>query len=302
MLKVTNLRTGYYHREIVKGVSFAVDRGDFTCIIGANGCGKTTALKGILGLLPLFGGAVSVDGRDFADVAGSGAAVSAKERAKVFAYIPQVHSIPFPFLVSDVVLLGRTPHLRSSVAGVSSADMKAAYGAIEQMGIESIAKEEYTALSGGQQQLVLIARALAQEPKILIMDEPTASLDFGNQQLVLGRMKDLSNHGMAVVMVTHDPHHALLCANKVLVMDDGKIIEEGSPNETITTETLRNIYDAQVYVTDVKLDSGGEVRTVIPLLKRMADAGTDRRDAGDSAGTGAGARTQQTQQEQGRPM
>ncbi|MDR1496086.1 MAG: ABC transporter ATP-binding protein [Clostridiales Family XIII bacterium] len=276
MMKVTNLHTGYHGKEVVRGISFTVDRGDFTCIIGANGCGKTTALKGILGLLPLSGGAVTVDGEYVAVAAGHRSGddpVSAKERAKVFAYIPQVHAIPFPFIVSDVVLLGRTPHLKSSVAGVSKADMEAAYSAMEQMGIASIAREEYTALSGGQQQLVLIARALAQEPKILVMDEPTASLDFGNQQLVLSRMRDLSRRGMAVVMVTHDPHHALLCANKVLVMDDGKIIEEGSPEGTITTETLKRIYGAQVYVATVKLDSGDEVKSVIPLLRQMTAQG-----------------------------
>jgi iron complex transport system ATP-binding protein len=267
MLKVTDLHTGYPNKEVVKGIGFSVLRGGFTCMIGANGCGKTTALKGILGLLPLSGGSVLADGRVFAK-AHSGAresAVSAKERAKVFAYIPQVHSIPFPFLVYDVVLLGRTPHLRSAVAGVSKIDREAVETALERMGISSIAREEYTALSGGQQQLVLIARALAQEPKILVMDEPTASLDFGNQQLVLERMRDLTQSGMSVLMVTHDPHHALLCADNVVVMKDGIIVREGTPEETITTEMLKQIYGARVYVTTVDIDGGGEVRTVVPL-------------------------------------
>jgi ABC-type cobalamin/Fe3+-siderophores transport system ATPase subunit len=276
MMNVTDLRTGYYRKEIVKGISFTADRGEFICIIGANGCGKTTALKGILGLLPLFDGTVSVDGEVFAGARES-RTVSAKERARVFAYIPQIHSIPFPFIVSDVVLLGRTPHLRSSVAGVSENDVKAARDAMEQTGIASIAGEEYTALSGGQQQLVLIARALAQEPKILIMDEPTASLDFGNQQLVLERVRDLSDDGMTVVMVTHDPRHALLCADKVMVMDDGGIIKEGAPDETITTDTLERIYGARVRVTAVKIDTDNEVRTIIPTLKRASDGkNTDR--------------------------
>jgi ABC-type cobalamin/Fe3+-siderophores transport system ATPase subunit len=258
MLDIKNLHTGYHKKEIVHGISFTVDRGDFACIIGANGCGKTTALKGILGLLPLFAGTVSVDNRLFAGT-------SVKDRAKIFAYIPQIHGLPFPFLVSDVVLLGRTPHLKSSVAGPSEADMQAAYRAMEMMGIESIAKESYTELSGGQQQLVLIARALAQEPQILIMDEPTASLDFGNQQLVLARMQNLSRSGMSVLMVTHDPHHALLCANKVIVMEEGEIISTGTPEETITTEMMEKIYGTKVFVTTVKLDSGESVRTVIPV-------------------------------------
>ncbi|MDR0817706.1 MAG: ABC transporter ATP-binding protein [Clostridiales Family XIII bacterium] len=257
-LKIDNLHTGYYKKEIVKGISFTVDRGDFACIIGANGCGKTTALKGILGLLPLYQGSVSMDGRTFASA-------TIKERAKIFAYIPQIHGLPFPFLVSDVVLLGRTPHLQSSVAGPSNADKEAAYHALEMLGIESIAEQVYTELSGGQQQLVLIARALAQEPKILIMDEPTASLDFGNQQLVLERMQNLSRQGMSVLMVTHDPHHALACANKVIVMDEGVIIGEGTPEDTITTEMMEKIYGTRVFVTTVQLETGEEMRTVIPV-------------------------------------
>jgi ABC-type cobalamin/Fe3+-siderophores transport system ATPase subunit len=151
------------------------------------------------------------------------------------------------------------------VAGPSARDKEVAYAALEMLGIESIAKENYTELSGGQQQLVLIARALAQEPQILIMDEPTASLDFGNQQLVLERMQNLSDRGMSVLMVTHDPHHALLCANKVIVMDEGEIIKVGTPEETVTTEMLEKIYATQVFVTTVELDSGEEVRTVIPI-------------------------------------
>lgn len=277
MLAVNALRTGYHGREVVKGISFTMEPGDFVCMIGANGCGKTTALKGILGLLPLSGGTVTVDGTVFVSPFSrrrggaeglSPAVFSPRQRAKVFAYIPQIHSIPFPFLVSDVVLLGRTPHLRSSVAGASAADMKVATMAMEQMGIASIAKEEYTALSGGQQQLVLIARALAQEPKILVMDEPTASLDFGNQQMALARVKDLSSLGMSVLMVTHDPLHALLCANKVVVMEDGIITDEGSPEDTITTASLKRIYGARVYVQTVDVEGGEKVRTVIPILRK----------------------------------
>lgn len=266
MLRISNLHTGYHKKEVVKGIDFAVENGDFTCIIGANGCGKTTALKGILGMLPLFEGSVEVDGKFYINTE-KNITIKAKDRAKVFAYIPQIHGLPFPFLVSDVVLLGRTPHLQSSVAGASEADKKAAYSALEMLGIDSIAKEDYTELSGGQQQLVLIARALAQEPQILIMDEPTASLDFGNQQLVLDRMQQLSKEGMSVIMVTHDPHHALLCANKVIVMDEGVIIKEGSPEETITTEMLERIYGAHACVANVTLDSGEKVRTVIPVQR-----------------------------------
>ena len=270
MLRINDLHTGYHKKEIVKGVSFSVETGDFTCIIGANGCGKTTTIKGILGLLPLFQGTVTMDGKTFID-AHRGHVVTAKERAKVFAYIPQIHGLPFPFKVSDVVLLGRTPHLKSSVSAPTEADKMAAWKALNTLGIQSIADQEYTELSGGQQQLVLIARALAQEPKVLIMDEPTASLDFGNQQLVLEQLMELGRTGMSVLMVTHDPHHVLLCANRVIVMDDGLIIKDGTPEETITTQILERIYGTRAVVATVSLPDGGKMKTVVPMSKRFVE-------------------------------
>jgi iron complex transport system ATP-binding protein len=258
MLQVKGLVTGYGKKEIVHGIDFGVERGEFVCIIGANGCGKTTALKSVLGLLPPFAGEVTIDGEDCTKL-------TSRQRARHFAYIPQVHIPPFPFKVADVVLLGRTPHLSSTVSNVSKHDKIVAYEAMEQLAIEGLAQREYTELSGGQQQLVLIARALAQEPDILVMDEPTASLDFGNQQLVLTRLHVLSRGGMAVLMVTHDPDHALFCADRVVVMEDGRIIEEGSPIDTITSETMRRIYKTSVYVADVPIDGDTVMRTCIPL-------------------------------------
>jgi iron complex transport system ATP-binding protein len=265
MLTVKNLVTGYGKKEIVHGVSFEVKDGQFVCIIGANGCGKTTALRSVLGLLPPFSGEIRIKDQDTNKM-------SIHEKARHFAYIPQVHVPPFPFKVADVVLLGRTPHLPSSVSNATTHDKLVAYEAMQQLGIEQLASHDYTELSGGQQQLVLIARALAQEPSILIMDEPTASLDFGNQQLVLTRLHTLSRKGMAVLMVTHDPDHALFCADQVLVMEEGCIVMEGTPLETITSETLHRIYGIRVYVADVDVGDAQIMRTCVPLM----GAGTGR--------------------------
>ncbi len=162
MLNVRGLRCGYEKVEIVHGVDFAVGEGEFVCILGPNGCGKTTTLKTVLGLLRPLGGEISMDG-----VACAG--LSEAERAKLFAYIPQAHTPPFPFTVADVVLLGRTPYI-NKLAQVSDADKAVAFGALERMGIVELAHVPYTRLSGGQQQLGLIARALAQEPRMLVMD------------------------------------------------------------------------------------------------------------------------------------
>ncbi len=257
LLQINKLVCGYYKKEIVHGVSFNMKRGEFTCIIGANGCGKTTLLKTVLGLLPEFSGTVSIDGQLLNKL-------TDLERARLVAYIPQAHSSTFPFLVSDVVLMGRTPHV-GRFSKVSHEDKRAAWDALCAMGIEHLADRTYTRLSGGQQQLVLIARALAQQPKLIVMDEPTASLDFGNQQIVLSRMRELSKQGASVLMVTHDPHHALYCADSVIVMGQGKILKEGTPQETITSSTLETIYETNVDVINVTLTNGSSTRVCVPL-------------------------------------
>ncbi|MBQ6586051.1 MAG: ABC transporter ATP-binding protein [Coriobacteriales bacterium] len=258
MLEVKDLRAGYYKKEVVHGVSFTVERGEFVCIIGSNGCGKTTILKNLLGLIKPFGGQVTLDGKD-------ALTMNDRERAQHFAYIPQAHTPPFPFTVADVVIMGRTPYV-NRMATVSEKDKTIAFRALRQLSIDHLADHVYTKLSGGQQQLVLIARALAQQPDLLVMDEPTASLDFGNQQLVLSQMKKLTQQGMSVLMVTHDPDHALFCADKVLVMENGRLIATGTPAEVITKENLERIYDSKVCIRDIVTDEGEQVRVAIPLL------------------------------------
>ena len=260
MLEVRDLRAGYGEREVVHGVSFDIPRGQFVCVIGANGCGKSTLLKNLLGLVKPFGGTVRIDGASLADM-------DERQRARHFAYIPQAHTPPFPYLVSDVVILGRTPYLTGIATSTSERDHIIAYRALQQLSIEHLADAVYTELSGGQQQLVLIARALAQQPDLLVMDEPTASLDFGNQQLVLSCVYRLSRLGMSVLMVTHDPDHALFCSDRVIMMEEGNIIGDGTPTEIITTENLRRIYSTESYVTDITVDSGETVRVCVPVIR-----------------------------------
>ena len=260
MLEVKDLRAGYGEKEIVHGVSFDIPRGQFVCVIGANGCGKSTLLKNLLGLVKPFGGAVHIDGMSLADM-------DERQRAQHFAYIPQAHTPPFPFKVSDVVILGRTPYLTGIATSTSERDHIIAYRALQQLSIEHLADAVYTELSGGQQQLVLIARALAQQPDLLVMDEPTASLDFGNQQLVLSCVYRLSRLGMSVLMVTHDPDHALFCSDRVIMMEEGNIIGDGTPTEIITTENLRRIYSTESYVTDITVESGETVRVCVPVIR-----------------------------------
>lgn len=259
---VNNLCAGYNKTEIVHDVSLNVERGEFVCVIGPNGCGKSTLLRNMLGLVKPFSGEVLMDGEN----------VSEKDErwcAQHFAYIPQAHTPPFPFKVSDVVILGRTPYKTGISNTTTKKDRIIAYRALQQLSIENLADSTYTELSGGQQQLVLIARALVQQPKLLVMDEPTAALDFGNQQLVLTRVHELTRLGMAVIMVTHDPDHALFCADRVIVMEEGVIIQDGTTEETITTETLQRIYSSQVCVANVEVSPGRTQRVCVPLMAHI---------------------------------
>ncbi|WP_124060781.1 ABC transporter ATP-binding protein [Gordonibacter sp. Marseille-P4307] len=264
LVEVRDLRCGYGRGvrrvEVVHGVSFDLDPGEFACIIGANGCGKTTTLKTMMGLQDKLGGDVLVAGEDVFSL-------SDRQRAQRFAYIPQAHTPPFPFSVSDVVMMGRTPHL-NRLARPADRDREASARALEVLGIENLASRIYTQLSGGQRQMVLIARALAQEAEVLVMDEPTASLDFGNQQLVLSCMRMLSDMGKAVVMVTHDPDHALYCADRVMVMEEGRCIRTGTAQECITTDMLARIYRTDARVIDIEVEPGRIERACIPVLPR----------------------------------
>ncbi len=260
MLAVKNLCAGYSaSTEIVHNISFTLEDGQFDCIIGANGCGKTTTLKTILGLLHPLGGDITLDGI-------STASMNERELARHFAYIPQMHRLPFPFKVKDVVLMGRTPHM-PRMASVSRKDRIIAYAALSQLEIVDLANKSYAELSGGQQQLVLIARALAQQPDILVMDEPTASLDFGNQQLVLSKMRSLVDSGMSVLMVTHDPAHAFYCADSVVVLHEGHILTEGAPEDVITSEVMKTIYNTDVHIEKFTTGKGSVRCACVPIVE-----------------------------------
>ncbi len=257
MLQVCGLRAGYGRGDILKDVNVSMDSGDFLCVLGANGCGKTTLLKTILGILRPTAGQVLLDGEDIHKM-------DVKQLARQIAYIPQAHVPPFPFTVRDVVLMGRTPFL-GHLAMPRESDRKLVDDILEMLGIGWMADHSYTALSGGQRQMVVVARALAQQPRLLVMDEPTASLDFGNQYVVLSQMVQLSKTGISVIMVTHDPSHAFFCANRVLAMKDGRVLDEGTPREVIVEAAMEEIYQTPVKIADIALSDETSASICVPL-------------------------------------
>lgn len=240
MLAVEGLAYGYGRRRIGSDLDLTVAPGEVLCLLGPNGGGKTTLFKTLLGLLPPLAGRIRLDGADVARW-------SRRDLAAQLGYVPQAQGATFPFRVFDVVLMGRASRL-GTFASPGPADRARAARALESLEIAHLADRTYTEISGGERQMVLIARALAGEPRLLVMDEPTASLDFGNQTRVLTQVRRLSRQGIAVILSTHDPDHAFLCADRVALLHEGRLLALGTPSDTITPEALARIYGVAVAV------------------------------------------------------
>jgi iron complex transport system ATP-binding protein len=241
-LTIEDLTYGYPGHVVGHGISFTVGAGEVLCVLGRNGEGKSTLFKTILGLLPAR--ALRVDGEAIAGW-------NPRRRALTFGYVPQNGGGTFPFTVAELVLMGRTAH-RGPFAAPSAADREAADEAIATLGIGHLAAREWVRVSGGERQLALVARALAQEPRILVLDEPTASLDFGNQVRVLDAIRGLAEtRALSVLLSTHHPEQAFACADRVAVLVGGELLRIGAPAEVVTAETLRACYSVDVAVLPV---------------------------------------------------
>jgi len=258
-VSVRDLAFGYPGKRVGAGVSLELSAGEVMCLLGPNGGGKTTLFKTMLGLIPAQGGEVRYADAPLARMARA-------EVARIAGYVPQAHTGYFPFSVFDVVLMGRAAHL-GPFASPGKRDREIAQRALATIGIERLADAIYTRISGGERQMTLIARALAQEPSILVMDEPTASLDFGNQVRVLERIRDLSCAGLAIVLSTHDPDQAFLVADRVAMLHEGKLVRLGAPGETITAESLKLVYGVDIAVVEIAAGSGMR-RVCVPSLAR----------------------------------
>ena len=233
-LTVDNLSFSYGRHAVLQEVSFAAQAGELLAILGPNGVGKTTLFKCVMGLERRYTGTIRADGADLA-------ALSPRERAHRVAAIPQAHPLSFRYSAFDMVLMG-TSHGLSPFAVPGERERAAAREAMARVNIAPLADRPFDHLSGGEQQLVFIARALCQQAKILLMDEPTASLDYGNRLLVLGVARDLSRAGYTVLLSTHDPQHALWYADRALALHEGKVLAQGAARDVVVPDVLQRLY------------------------------------------------------------
>lgn len=256
-LAAENLAFGYRDRRVGSGVTLELAGGEVLCLLGPNGSGKTTLFRTMLGLLPPQSGKVLVDGRDAAEL-------SRDWIARHVSYVPQAHDTFFPYTVAEVVLMGRTAHI-GLFSAPAARDRAAATEALHRLGIEHLAESVYTQISGGERQLTLIARALAQDSRMMVMDEPTANLDFGNRLRVLERIRGLADSGIGVLLSTHDPDQALLCANRVAMLHEGRLLACGDAADVMTAEQLQKLYGIAVSVIEIALSDGGVRKVCLPL-------------------------------------
>jgi iron complex transport system ATP-binding protein len=243
-IELRHVSCGYAGKPIVTDINLVVRSGDLLCLLGPNGVGKTTLFKSILGLQPLLSGSILLDGEDVRSW-------SQRRFALRVGYVAQAHTTPFAFKVIDVVAMGRAAHI-GAFASPSARDIAIAEEILSAIGLQHLRDAVYTRISGGERQLVLIARALAQQPGFLFMDEPTANLDYGNQVKVLTHIRNLADQqGLGVVMTTHNPNDALLYASMVAVMGRAGRFITGTPRQIITKDLLDGLYDVLVRMIPV---------------------------------------------------
>jgi iron complex transport system ATP-binding protein len=242
-----------YTQPVLRDISVEIAAGEVLFLLGRNGCGKTTLMRCLSGILQPDSGSVRLNGRDIQTIPPA-------ERARQVGLIPQIHSPAFAYTVHDIVLMGRAPHLRL-FDKPGKADHAAADEALERVGMLEFRDRPYTQLSGGQRQMVMIARGLTQQCAILLMDEPDAHLDPRNQHIIMDIVRGLVRDNLTFVISSHTPNHALAYADRVLLMVEGHPLALGVPSETLTEPLLSRAYDLEM---EIILDGQQRPRAILP--------------------------------------
>ena len=251
-LEACRISFSYGKRQVLDDISFSVESGDMLALLGRNGSGKTTLLRLLLGFLCPEDGMITIDGRNTDEMSG-------KERAAAVAYIPQSTTMAYSYSVLDTVMMGRAPAL-PLFERPGKKDREKAVEMLSMLGIESLMNRSINAVSGGERQLVLIARALTQDARILLLDEPTSSLDYSNQLMVMETAETLCSKGYAILFSTHNPEQALMNASRVMILSSGHLSFLGQPEELLDGKALEELYSKKLCIK--KIDTGESERII----------------------------------------
>lgn len=258
MIQTIDLHCGYGKKNILSDININIKKGEITCILGRNGAGKTTLFKTILGLIPPLQGTITFNGKPIQ-------MFSQKELAKEISYVPQAHGTPFPFSVKDVVTMGQFAHTSGLFGMPDKQNKEIAIECIHTLGIKDLGNRSFSELSGGEKQMVLIARAMAQQPKFIAMDEPTSNLDIGNQIKVMKIALQLKEKGYGLIINTHSPEHVMNYADKVVLLKDGKIKAEGDPAKIMNSALVSEIYNTRVELLVAQKSCGGTAKVCVAV-------------------------------------
>lgn len=266
LISVTNASFGYGSKKVFDRISFSVAKGEIFCLIGPNGCGKTTLLDCLLGFHVLRSGTLFIDGKDARHFRKG-------HLARSIAYVPQNHERAFPYTVKEIVVMGRSAHL-NFLASPSKMDSQIAEHALDCIGVGHLSERPYTQLSGGELQLVMIARAITQQAPVIVMDEPTAHLDFRYELMVLEVMCELvKKNKLSIIMATHFPNHAFYFQNNgiettVALLHDTRFLAVGTPEAILDETRLRQLYGVNARLIDLKIDRDTTLKHIIPISTR----------------------------------
>lgn len=258
MLTVSNLNVGYTQKPVLQHLNFTLPAGQSVCLLGQNGAGKTTFFRAILNTIA-YQGQITIAGADTKKLARA-------ELAKKVAYIPQNHDAPAHFSVFEMVLMGTTANLKP-FQQPGKKEEKRAIAALERLGIRYLQHDYFGEISGGEQQLVTVARSVAQNSRVILMDEPCANLDFGNQMMVLEMARELARQGFLIIQSTHEPNHALNFADQILLLENQQMTL-GSPEKLLTGPSLSCLYQFPVKVVAVTVD-GQQQRFCVAARKEL---------------------------------
>jgi len=243
LLETKNLSFSYEKTKVLDDINISFEKGKLTTLLGANGSGKTTIIKSLNKIIKINKGEIIINNKNISKL-------KQKEIAKKIAMVPQEHNSVFSYKSIDVVLMGITPYL-DFAKQPKEKDYNKAKRILDKLNVGNLAYRNYNKLSGGERQLVLIARALMQDTEYILLDEPTSHLDFKNQHLILQKLKKLTNKNKAIITALHDPNLALKYSDKIIIIKDGKILAKGDTKKVMNNKNLSDAYNTQIIVNEI---------------------------------------------------